>query len=621
MNLLLKKLFSLCLYRILAVLILSIFTENSIGQTMPPADISCTSKDLEVTQAKLPAPSSDICACSGTRTLQLGIINKTGSTRTSFAMWGYLVRKNAQGDYVNATGDVLTSPPYGEAIFACASNIEKNKTKFYLTNKNITVHCNETLTITDVILAWTSASPGETCGVLEANPGTINPKCGRVDDIKIDVGVSGDITSNNATCTTGGTITVTVYGGKAKYSISLLGGTTYSNVDSLASRSFTNLSAGDYTITVSDANGCTTTKTATITQPDNVTPPTFAITQPTCTVSTATVTITNYSSAVTYYLHAGTTTLTEVNGVFTNVTAGTIYTLQGQKGGCSAYGDLVTITATKIVPSTPTASVVSPTCSVSTGTISVTSYITGIQFSLNGGDFTNTTGIFSNLPAGDYGIRAQNSDGCISGTVTKTIITQPATPSKPSLQITQPSLCGPAQGSIQVCSPHANWGYRLYLNGLLSSTTTVTTGNPVIFNNLTAGSNPSVTAMNLDGCESNPATCADAVTSCSVVNAARINKTNSETVINIPGNEPTVNAFPNPYNDKIRFIVNSPEAGNGSLELFNLLGQKVRTVYQGKIQEGTQSFEVFIPLQQRSSLIYVMRLNRKQVAGKLLNIK
>ncbi|MGE5520933.1 MAG: T9SS type A sorting domain-containing protein, partial [Candidatus Dadabacteria bacterium] len=87
----------------------------------------------------------------------------------------------------------------------------------------------------------------------------------------------------------------------------------------------------------------------------------------------------------------------------------------------------------------------------------------------------------------------------------------------------------------------------------------------------------------------------------------------------LPGAKPSVVAYPNPYNDKIRFIVITPEAGKGSLELYNLLGQKIRTVYQGSFNEGTQTFEISIPVQQRSTLIYIVSLNGRQVSGKLLN--
>jgi hypothetical protein len=80
-----------------------------------------------------------------------------------------------------------------------------------------------------------------------------------------------------------------------------------------------------------------------------------------------------------------------------------------------------------------------------------------------------------------------------------------------------------------------------------------------------------------------------------------------------------VKAFPNPFNDRIRFVVTAPESGQGSLEIFNTLGQKVKTVHQGLITEGTQTFDFNVPLAQRATLMYVLRLNGRQLTGKLLN--
>ena len=80
----------------------------------------------------------------------------------------------------------------------------------------------------------------------------------------------------------------------------------------------------------------------------------------------------------------------------------------------------------------------------------------------------------------------------------------------------------------------------------------------------------------------------------------------------------TVKAYPNPYQDKVRFEINSPEAGQGSLEVFNVLGQKVKTVYQGHIINGMQSFSLHLPEVLRSTLIYRFTVNGKQITGKLI---
>jgi hypothetical protein len=81
-----------------------------------------------------------------------------------------------------------------------------------------------------------------------------------------------------------------------------------------------------------------------------------------------------------------------------------------------------------------------------------------------------------------------------------------------------------------------------------------------------------------------------------------------------------VSAYPNPFSDKVKFVVNSSMAGKGSLEVYNMLGQKVKTVYQGHMVTGIQTFELNLPRQQLSNLLYVLKIGDKRVSGKLLQL-
>jgi len=87
-------------------------------------------------------------------------------------------------------------------------------------------------------------------------------------------------------------------------------------------------------------------------------------------------------------------------------------------------------------------------------------------------------------------------------------------------------------------------------------------------------------------------------------------------------NNLSVAAYPNPFNDRVRFTIKSVAAGQGSLEVFNTLGQKVKTIYQGYLNAGSeQVVEYRVPAAHRQNLIYVLTLNGKRVTGKLLNAK
>ena len=79
----------------------------------------------------------------------------------------------------------------------------------------------------------------------------------------------------------------------------------------------------------------------------------------------------------------------------------------------------------------------------------------------------------------------------------------------------------------------------------------------------------------------------------------------------------TVQAIPNPFNDRVKFVVTSTETGFATLDVMNMLGQKVKTVYNGRMNAGNQTFEMVLP-KSTGALFYIFRMNGKQVTGKLI---
>ena len=80
----------------------------------------------------------------------------------------------------------------------------------------------------------------------------------------------------------------------------------------------------------------------------------------------------------------------------------------------------------------------------------------------------------------------------------------------------------------------------------------------------------------------------------------------------------TATAFPNPFTDKVNIIIDSKISGQGSLEVYNITGQKVKTVFQGYISAGIRTFTFEPSGRQTSSLIYIFRVENERVTGKLL---
>jgi hypothetical protein len=109
----------------------------------------------------------------------------------------------------------------------------------------------------------------------------------------------------------------------------------------------------------------------------------------------------------------------------------------------------------------------------------------------------------------------------------------------------------------------------------------------------------------------------DAVTSGAKQDVSRQSITRADVVIE----KLQVGATPNPFNDRVRFTIESPVEGYGSLEVFNTLGQKVQTVFQGHVSAGVQRVDFSVPSSVRSNLIYVFRVGGHQVTGKLMNGK
>jgi hypothetical protein len=87
-------------------------------------------------------------------------------------------------------------------------------------------------------------------------------------------------------------------------------------------------------------------------------------------------------------------------------------------------------------------------------------------------------------------------------------------------------------------------------------------------------------------------------------------------------NKVQVSAYPNPFTDQVRFIISSPFSGTATLDVFNLQGQKVKTIFQGTVTANiAQIIEYHVADVSRQSLVYIVTMNGERVTGKLLNSK
>jgi hypothetical protein len=533
--------------------------------TFPPPD-RCTSKDLELVSATL--TGGDACnSCtpgtSLTRTLTLGINNKTGSNRTAFAFWGTLE--------ITHNGIITTTP-----ISRCSDSTPIPPTgplPAVYTGGNfgtITYQCGDALRLIDLYLAWTDASSKSTCPTL--NSATISPKCGTLPSIQINVGVNGSFAVTNVICfgASTGVINLTPSGGTGPYTFSWTGPNSFSAI----TEDISGLVAGIYSVTITDSKNCSISKTATITQPLlGLALGTCSKTDVSCSGgdgSVAAGTVSNAVGTVHYSWKNSSNTVVGTTSSVSSLAAGT-YTLT-VSDDCSSKTCTVTIGAPPAI-STPAATVTQPTCSKATGTVTVTSPVGGITYTLTQAGIlkytANSSGVFSLVIPGTYALVATN--GICSATGSTVVNSQPATPAAPSLKITQPSLCGATTGSIEVCNPVSGYTYTL-----VGGASILASGQSVIFSNLAAGSNPSVTVTNTVGCTSTATNCSSATATCPASTAKIIEKVAlKETTINEETSKIGFDAYPVPFKDQLTIKYKFDYKSDVKIEVFNAQGMSV----------------------------------------------
>src|SRR5207244_3999735 len=258
--------------------------------------------------------------------------------------------------------------------------------------------------------------------------------------------VSASISSQtNVACFGGstGSVTVAGSGGTGPYTYSI-DGTTFG-----ASGTFSSLAAGSYTVTVKDANGCTTIQAVTITQPASAVSASISSqTNVGCFgSSTGSVTVAG-SGGTSPYTYAIDGNTFGASGTFSSLGAGS-YTITVK----DAHGCTTTQAVTMTQPAAALSSSISSQTNVacfggSTGSVTVAGSggTSAYTYSIDGTNFGNS-GTFSNLAAGSYTITVKDANGCT--TTQPVTITQPASGLTASASATNPA-CSTGTGSITV---------------------------------------------------------------------------------------------------------------------------------------------------------------------------
>lgn len=266
-------------------------------------------------------------------------------------------------------------------------------------------------------------------------------------------------------------------GNDGQISASYLGGTgsfTYSINPTGISNStgiFTGLSAITYTITGTDANGCSKTSSVTLTEPSKVTITNILITQPGCSPGndgTATVSAIGGIGLLTYSMGGSFTNAAQ----FSSLTANTFTITVKDANGCTATSSI-----TLQNPNGPQISSVQVTHALcfgdNNGSIlcSATATAMPMSFTLTPSNSTNSTGLFSAMSAGNYVITVSDANLCTA--TTNASIYEPE-----KLVIdTFYTVFSPCGSNItEHAIAHATGGIAPYIYELEPNTTTNTTG-------------------------------------------------------------------------------------------------------------------------------------------------
>lgn len=341
------------------------------------------------------------------------------------------------------------------------------------------------------VLQWTTFATGTTIpspssypvqvtdaggNTLIINSSSSLPACGA--DPCASTTITVNVTPTHASCNAPGSAAASASGGTAPYTYS------WNTIPAQTTATATNLAPGNYTVTVSDVNGCTGTASVTINPAPQGLTATATATDALCNggaSGTATVSVTGGTTPYTYSWSSGGTTAT-----INNLSAGTYTILVTDAGGCTSQASVqvneppaITL-STSSTPSQCTTNDGSATVVASGGTAPYT-----YSWSPSGGTGATTTPVGQ----GSYTVTVTDANSCqANATVFVGGVNAPAL----TVVNTQNASCfGSADGSAEVS---ASGGVAPYTYSWSPSGGTGTTAS-----NLTAGTY-TVTVTDDAGC-------------------------------------------------------------------------------------------------------------------------
>jgi trimeric autotransporter adhesin len=204
-----------------------------------------------------------------------------------------------------------------------------------------------------------------------------------------------------------GSIAIVTNGGAAPLQYSINGGTTFQT-----SPTFPGLPADSYTVVVSDANGCTATSTVALSSASGPSITTVSAIPPSCSGSNGEILITasGGSGNLEYSINSGVSF--QGNATFSGLGSGTYSIVVRDEEGCQTSQTVVL--SNSALPTLGPITTTVPSCGGNDGGLVLTANggSAPYTFSVDGGSTFQASGVFSGLPAGNYDLVVNDSEGC-----------------------------------------------------------------------------------------------------------------------------------------------------------------------------------------------------------------
>ena len=250
------------------------------------------------------------------------------------------------------------------------------------------------------------------------------------------------------------------------------GAYTYSWSNGPTSATNPNLAAASYTVTVTDANNCTSTATAVIGEPAAVLATISSFTNASCAgIDDGTATASG-SGGTAPFSFLWSTTAADTTATITGLSGGTYIVTVTDSRGCDDTASVIINQPAAVVTSTSTVDADCNGASTGSATVSASGGTPSYTFQWDAAAGSQTTATASSLSSGEYFVTVTDNNGC--STVDSATVNEPTTVLASISSFTDPSCNGGLNGSATASAVGGTGAYTFQWDAAAGSQTTAT---------------------------------------------------------------------------------------------------------------------------------------------------